>query len=119
MRLSLIPLGVVVCTHEASNPADVLDVLERHAIVERNKRPGYLRQTLGGKGAALSKRPKSDVMLLIYGARYKPDAYRAKIKRIDDGRSATSSSRSIRFADVAKPKGGSSAADAFKGMFGL
>ena len=115
----VIPLGMVVCTHEASNPADVLDVLERHAIVERNKRPGNLRQHPGGKGGALSKRPKSDVMLLIYGARYKPDAYRAKIKRIDDGRSATSSSRSIRFADVAKPKGGSSAADAFKGMFGL
>ena len=30
------PLGVVVCTHEASNPTEVLDVLERHAIEERN-----------------------------------------------------------------------------------
>ena len=75
----VIPLGMVVCTHEASNPADVLDVLERHAIDERNKRPGNLRQHPRGKGAASSKQPKSDVMLLIYGARYKPDAYRAKI----------------------------------------
>ena len=115
----VIPLGMVVCTHEASNPADVLDVLERHAIVERNKRPGNLRQHPGGKGGALSKRPKSDVMLLIYGARYKPDAYRAKIKRIDDGRSASSGSRSGRGADVAKPEGGSSATDALKRMFGL
>ena len=114
-----IPLGMVVCTHEASNPADVLDVLERHAIVERNKRPGYLRQQLGGKGGALSERPKSDVMLLINGARYKPDAYRAKIKRIDDGRSASSGSRSGRGAGVAKPEGGSSATDALKRMFGL
>ena len=39
----VIPLGIAVCTHEASNPTDVLDVLERHAIDERNKHPGYLR----------------------------------------------------------------------------
>ena len=119
MRLSLIPLGVVVCTHEASNPADVLDVLERHAIVERNKRPGYLRQQLGGKGGALSERPKSDVMLLVYGARYKPDAYRAKIKRIDLKRSASSGPRSGRQKAAAKPEGGSSSTDAVKRMFGL
>jgi hypothetical protein len=115
----VVPLGVAVCTHEASSPADVLDTLERHAIDERNKRPGYLRQHPGGKGTAINKRPKSDVMLLIYGARYKPDAYRAKIRRIDEKRASTSSGRVHRVVDPPKPKGGSSAADAVKGMFGL
>ena len=56
-----------------------------------------MHQHPGGKGGALSKRPKSDVMLLIYGARYKPDAYRANIRRINEKSATTSGSRCSRF----------------------
>lgn len=115
----VVPLGMAVCTHEAICVADVLDTMERQAIEARNSRPGRLRQHQGGKGTAISKRPKSAVMLLIYGARYKPDAYRAKIGRLAAKKSATIGPRAYRGVDQPKPEGGSSAADAARGMFGL
>ena len=115
----VVPLGMVVCEHEDSEPAQVLDVLERHAIEARNLKPNYLRQHPGGKGSAIHKRPKSSVMLLIYGARYMPDAYRAKIQRINGKRKSTSGALANPGRQGSKPKGGSSAADAFRGMFGL
>ena len=100
----VVPLGIAVCVHEASSPTDVLDTLERHAIEERNKQPRSLRQHPGGKGTAINKRPKSDLMLLIYGARYKPDAYRAKIRRINEKKATKGGPRSRRdVVDSVKP----------------
>ena len=69
-------------------------------------------------------RIKSSVMLMIYGARYKPDKYRAKIWRINEKKSSKCGAREGRVhrdthADVASPRGSSSAADALFGMFGL
>jgi len=115
----VVPLGMAVCTHEAISLADVLDTMERQAIEACNSRPGRLRQGQGGKGTAISKRPKSAVMLLVYGARYKPDAYRAKIGRLAAKKSATAGPRAHRSVDQPKPEGGSSADDAVRGMFGL
>ena len=54
-------------------------------------------------------------MLLIYGARYKPDAYRAKIQRVEKYTRAACGPRSRRDVDEAEPEeGGSSAVDALK-----
>eukprot|EP00966_Prymnesium_polylepis_P328794 7384553-Prymnesium_polylepis.1 len=64
----VVPLGVALCTHDDSCPAEVLDVMERHAIETRNRQPGALRQGPGEKGQAIAKRPKSAVLLMIYGA---------------------------------------------------
>lgn len=83
----VVPLGAAVTTHDASDPAGILDVLERHSIKSRNSRAGFLQQGVGGKGSAITKRPKSLILLIVYGARYKPEVYRAKIDRINKSKS--------------------------------
>ena len=44
------PLGLVVCTHDALELDRIVDIMERHAIDERNRNPGFLHQGWGGEG---------------------------------------------------------------------
>ena len=112
------PLGLVVCTHDALELDRIVDIVERHAIDERNRNPGFLHQGCGGKGAAIMKRPKSQVMLCIYGARFKPQAFREKHKALHDRKSQNLQgavqrrARQLTEATTAN----SSVADAFRGF---
>ena len=67
-----------------------------------------LRQHPGGKGTAIHMRPKSDILLVIYGARYKPEAYREKVRRIDEMRRSRSGPRSARVSAPPRGRAGSS-----------
>ena len=93
----VVPLGAAVCTHDDSSPKEVINTIERHAIATRNDRfPHLPRQGEGGDGQSLNKRPKSAVILLIYGARYKPAAYRSKMAKQAQKRKSTSGPRKSR-----------------------
>lgn len=93
----VVPLGMVVCEHDSAETKVMLDTVERHAIRSRNARfPQQIPQGEGGKGSALVVRPKKMLMLMVYGARYKPAVYPQLMKARADRRSAMSGSMSRR-----------------------
>ena len=101
----VVPLGAAVCTHADSTPKEAINTIERHAITARNNRFPHLRaQGEGGDGGAITARPKSAVVLLIYGARYKPEAYHSKMAIQQAKRKSTSGPRKNRgFHDSVEP----------------
>ena len=65
------------------------------------------------------KRPKSQILLVVYGARYKPEAFRKKNKAMGSSKDHKEGvqRRSVQLAEAAKAN--SSVADAFRGFFGM
>ena len=101
----VVPLGAAVCTHDDSTPKQVINTMERHAITARNNRFRHLlAQGEGATGSSMIARPKSALVLLIYGARYTPEAYRSKMASQQAKRKSTCGSRKSRgFDDSVKP----------------
>ena len=76
---AIVPLDAAVCTHSESDPKATLNVMERQTIFHRNRRLFKLpQQGDGGDGTAMSARPKSSIILLVYGARFSEASYRDK-----------------------------------------